>query len=83
MSSSEKRMRDLLYTLVKPLVNHPEEIDITPVDQGGTVLLEVRVSPDDMGKVIGKGGRRAEAIRTIMKAQGSRLGRRVMVDIVG
>ncbi|MDI9497840.1 MAG: KH domain-containing protein [Bacillota bacterium] len=83
MSSSEKRMQDLLYILVKPLVNHPEEIDITPIDQGNTVLLEIRVSPDDMGKVIGKGGRRAEAIRTIMKAQASRLGRRVMVDIVG
>ncbi len=83
MSSSEKRIQDLLHTLVRPLVNHPEEIDITPINQGNTVLLEIRVSPDDMGKVIGKGGRRAEAIRTIMKAQGSRLGRRVMVDIVG
>lgn len=82
MSTEGNRMRDLLHTLIKPLVNHPDEIKINPVEQGGTVLLEVRVDPEDMGKVIGKGGRRAEAIRTVMKAQATRLRRRVVVEIL-
>lgn len=82
MSTETNRMRDLLLTLIRPLVNHPDEININPVEQGGTVVLEVRVDPEDMGKVIGKGGRRAEAIRTVMKAQASRLRRRVIVDIL-
>ncbi|NJP39879.1 KH domain-containing protein [Oscillospiraceae bacterium HV4-5-C5C] len=75
-------MSGLLKTLINPLVNHPEDINIQPAEQGNTVVLEVRVNPEDMGKVIGKGGRRAEALRTVMKAQATRLGRRVVVDIL-
>lgn len=82
MTDDRQRMQALLRTLVTPLVNHPEDIEINPIEQGGTVVLEIRVAPDDMGKVIGKGGRRAEALRTVMKAQATRLGRRVLVDIV-
>ena len=82
MSSEGNRMRDLLLTLIRPLVNHPDEININPIEQGGTVLLEVRVDPEDMGKVIGKGGRRSEVIRTVMKAQATRLRRRVVVEIL-
>ncbi len=82
MSAESNRMRDLLLTLIRPLVNNPDEIHINPVEQGGTVVLEVKVDPEDMGKVIGKGGRRAEALRTVMRAQASRLHRRVIVDIL-
>lgn len=75
-------MRDLLLTLLRPLVNHPDEIQINPVERGNSVTLEVRVNKDDMGKIIGKGGRRAEALRTVLKAQAARLDKRVSLDIL-
>lgn len=75
-------MRDMLLSLLRPLVNEPESIQINPVEQGKTLLLEVRVAKDDMGKIIGKGGRRAEALRTVLKAQAARLNCRVVLDIL-
>ena len=53
------------------------------INQGGTVILELTVAKDDMGKVIGKKGKRAQAIRSVMKAKATREGKRVVVDIVG
>lgn len=74
-------MKELLQTIINPLVTHPELIKIDEIDQGRTVVLELRVAPDDMGKVIGKQGRRAQAIRSVMKALATRQGRRVIVNI--
>ncbi len=75
-------MKDLLHTIVKPLVANPAAIVINESDQGNTVYLELSVDQSDMGKVIGRQGRRAQAIRTVMKARASLLGKRVVVDIV-
>ncbi len=74
-------MKDLLMTVVKPLVSDPSAVVINQLDQGHTVVLELKVAPEDMGKVIGKQGRRAQAIRAIVKARATRLGKRVIVDI--
>ena len=74
-------MKDLLETIIRPLVNHPEDISIEELNQGKTVILQLKVAPDDMGKVIGKQGRRAQAIRSVMKALAARQGKRVVVDI--
>ncbi len=74
-------MKDLLETIIRPLVSHPEDISIEEIDQGKTVVLQLKVAPDDMGKVIGKQGRRAQAIRSVMKALATRQGKRVVVDI--
>lgn len=82
MGNETNRMRDLLLTLLRPLVNYPDEIRINPVEKGNYVTLEVRVNKDDMGKIIGKGGRRADALRTILKAQGNRFSKRVSLDIL-
>ncbi len=76
-------MSELLTTIAKTLVSNPEEVSVKESERGNTVVLELSVSPEDMGKIIGKGGRRAQAIRTIMKAKYIRDGRRVIVDIVG
>ncbi|MDD3931303.1 MAG: KH domain-containing protein [Clostridiaceae bacterium] len=76
-------MTDLLHTIVKPLVNNPDAIAITPINKGRTIVLELSVDPSDMGKVIGKQGRRAQAIRAVMKARATLQGKRVIVDIVG
>ncbi len=82
MSREDQAMKDLLHTIVKPLVSNPEAIMINQVNQGSTIVLELKVDQADMGKVIGKQGRRAQAIRSIMKARATLQGKRVVVDIV-
>ncbi|MEI8198617.1 MAG: KH domain-containing protein [Eubacteriales bacterium] len=75
-------MSDLLVSMAKALVTNPDSVSVKETDRGNTVVLELSVDPEDMGKVIGKGGKRAQAIRTIMKAKYLRTGKRVIVDIV-
>jgi uncharacterized protein len=82
VSREDNAMKELLDAIVRPLVSDPDAIVISQLDQGHTLVLELRVAPEDMGKVIGKQGRRAQAIRTIIKARATRQGRRVIVDIV-
>jgi uncharacterized protein len=75
-------MKELLLTVVRPLVTDPASVSVNQLDQGHTIVLELKVAPEDMGKVIGKQGRRAQAIRAIVKARATRLGKRVVVDII-
>ncbi|HVL94785.1 MAG TPA: KH domain-containing protein [Solirubrobacteraceae bacterium] len=75
--------RDLLEYLAKALVDHPEKVKVEEFDEeGGPLVLELSVGEDDYGQVIGRGGRTASAIRTVVKAAGSRQDRRVLIDIV-
>ena len=76
-------MKELVETIAKALVDHPEEVTVTEKVDGKNVEINLHVASGDMGKVIGKGGRRAQAIRSIMKAKYLREGKRVIVDIVG
>jgi predicted RNA-binding protein YlqC (UPF0109 family) len=74
---------DVLVYLAKSLVDHPEAVEVTPIEEDdGELVLELRVHPDDMGKVIGKRGRTAKAIRTMVKAAATREGTSATVDIV-
>ena len=75
-------MKELLKTVVKPLPHHPEELQIEESREGRKIKLEVKVDPDDMGRIIGKGGKRANANRSVMKAKGTIDGVRIIVDIV-
>lgn len=75
-------MVDLLKTLVEPLVDNMDDVRIDEIDRGNTIVLEVRVGPEDMGRIIGRRGRRAQAIRSVMRAKAKDLGKRVIVDIV-
>lgn len=75
-------MKDFLRILITPLVRYPEEISIVSNERNRQQILEIHVAPEDMGRVIGKGGKRANAIRTIMKARAALEGRHVMVEIV-
>jgi predicted RNA-binding protein YlqC (UPF0109 family) len=74
-------MKELLKTLVTPLVDHPEDIEIREIRRGQQTILKLTVAPEDMGRVIGKGGRRATAIRAVVKAKASVERRRVLIDI--
>jgi uncharacterized protein len=74
---------EVLEYIAKSLVDHPDDVEVTEVeDEGGELVLELRVHPDDMGKVIGKRGRTAKAIRTMVKAAATREGTSATVEIV-
>ena len=76
-------MRDLLEYLARGLVEHPDQVRVKEVhEDDGATVLELSVADDDYGNVIGRGGRTAAALRTVVKAAASRDKRRVFVDIV-
>ena len=75
-------MKDLLTYIAKSLVEHPDAVNVTEVNRDDSLVLELRVSPDDMGKVIGKHGRIAKEIRSIIKAAALKDNIKVSVDIV-
>ena len=75
-------MKELLEAIVKTLVQFPQEVNVTLIERDDAQLLELRVNPADMGKVIGKQGRIAKAIRTVMRAASGRDGKKVIVDII-
>ena len=74
---------ELLTYMAKSLVSNPDEVNVKKTERGNTVIFELSVASEDMGKIIGKNGKRAQAIRSIMKAKYLKTGKRVVVDIVG
>lgn len=74
--------KEMVEYLAKALVDHPEAVDVTQVEGDKSIILELRVEPSDMGKVIGRRGRVAQAIRTIAKAAAVRDKKMVHVEIV-
>jgi uncharacterized protein len=73
---------ELLEFLVRALVEDPEAVKVEELEEDGDLVYEITVADDDLGRVIGRGGRVANAIRTIAKAAAVRLDRRVIVDIL-
>ena len=75
-------MKELLTYMIQNLVDHPDEVSVTEREAGSETVFEVRVADGDMGKVIGKQGKIAKAIRTVVKAAASMENMHVSVDIV-
>ncbi|NMB96894.1 MAG: KH domain-containing protein [Clostridiaceae bacterium] len=75
-------MKELLEIIVKSLVDNPEDVVINEIEGEKSLILELKVAADDMGKVIGKQGRIAKAIRTVMKAAAVKEDKRVVVEII-
>ena len=75
-------MRELVEVIAKALVDNPDEVVVTEKTEGKTLVLEVKVADSDMGKVIGKQGRIAKAIRAVVKAAASKEDKKVIVDIM-
>lgn len=75
-------MTELVEIIAKALVDHPEQVTVNQVEGEQSVIIELRVAPEDMGKVIGKQGRIAKAIRTVVKAAAAKEGKRVVVEII-
>lgn len=76
-------MGELVKFIACSLVEHPEQVDVRETQGADAVIIELRVSPDDMGKVIGKQGRIAKAIRSVVKAASARHPKPVFVEIIG
>ncbi len=74
-------MKDLVEVIAKALVDNPDEVVVTEKTEGKTVTVELHVAPSDMGKVIGKQGRIAKAIRSVVKAASSKDNKKVEVEI--
>lgn len=75
-------MKELLTYIAQNLVEHPEEVTVTEIPGGQDTVLELRVAPSDMGKVIGRQGRIAKEIRALMRSVAQRKGQRVTVEIM-
>ncbi len=75
-------MADLLAYLARQLVDEPDAVSVEEVEREGAVVLELRVAKDDIGKVIGRQGRIARALRAVVRASGARSHRRVLLEIV-
>jgi predicted RNA-binding protein YlqC (UPF0109 family) len=75
-------MKDLVEAIAKALVDHPEQVQVKSVDGEQVTVLELRVHPDDLGKVIGRQGRTAKSIRTILGAAGMKLRKRLTLEIL-
>ena len=72
---------DLVEFLARRLVEHADEVSVEEVEEDGALVIRLRVAPDDLGRVIGRGGRIARALRTVVRACGAREDRRVVLEI--
>lgn len=75
-------MVELVRSIAVSLVEHPEQVEVSQSEVDGTTVIQLKVAEDDMGMVIGKQGRIAKAIRTVVKAAATKENRKVMVEIV-
>jgi predicted RNA-binding protein YlqC (UPF0109 family) len=73
---------ELVEYLARRLVEHGDQVSVDEVEEDGTLVIRLRVAPDDLGRVIGRGGRIARAMRTLVRAGAAHGGRRVMLEIV-
>jgi hypothetical protein len=75
-------MKDRVEAIAKALVDHPEQVQVRSVDGEQVTVLELRVHPEDLGKVIGRQGRTAKSIRTILGAAGMKIRKRLTLEIL-
>ncbi len=76
------QLKNLLLVLARALVDEPERVEVSSIESDSRVDLELRVAPDDMGRVIGRQGRTIRAIRSVVKAASVKLGKRVNVEVL-
>ncbi len=75
-------MKDLIKYIAQALVDHPEQVEVSEVEGNQTSVLELKVAKDDLGKVIGKQGRTARAMRTILSASSAKIKKRTVLEII-
>ncbi len=77
-----RKMKELIEYIAKSLVDDPSQVVVTEIEGSTSVILELRVAPDDMGRVIGRNGRVANAMRTLLRVLAAKQGKRVTLEIV-
>jgi predicted RNA-binding protein YlqC (UPF0109 family) len=75
-------MKDLINRIAQAMVDHPDQVQVTEVEGNQTTVLELKVAKEDLGKIIGKQGRNARAIRTILGAASAKLKKRTVLEIL-
>jgi len=75
-------MKELVFLLARSLVNHPDDVEVKETQSDTASILELKVAREDLGRIIGKQGRTAKSIRTILNAAASRTNRKVVLEIV-
>jgi predicted RNA-binding protein YlqC (UPF0109 family) len=75
-------LKDLIHAIASELVDHPDQVEVSELAGDNNTVIELRVAREDIGKVIGKEGRTAQSMRTILTAVSTKLGRRAHLDIV-
>ena len=75
-------MKELVEFIARSLVDNPDDVQVTEIQEKNSIIIELRVAPDDMGKVIGKQGKIAKSIRTLAKAAAAKAGKKVAVEIM-
>lgn len=79
---SEGRMKELVAYMAQALVDHPEEVRVEEITEARSTIYELHVAPSDMGRVIGKNGRVANAMRSLLRVASTRSGKRAILEIV-
>lgn len=82
MSNESSNLRDLVEFMAKSLVDHPDSVEVQEIDGEQTTVVELKVAKEDLGKVIGKQGRTARSMRTILNAASTKLQKRSVLEIV-
>ena len=75
-------MKDLIVVIAKALVDHPEDVEVTEIEGKQASVLELKVAKEDIGKIIGKHGRTAQAIRTILSAASTKIRKRCILELI-
>jgi predicted RNA-binding protein YlqC (UPF0109 family) len=75
-------VKELVEIIAKALVDHPDQVRITEIHGGYTLVIELKTAKEDVGKIIGKRGQNAQAMRTILNAASAKLGKRVILEII-
>jgi predicted RNA-binding protein YlqC (UPF0109 family) len=81
-SGGDDAMKELITLLAKALVDHPDQVQVTEVEGNQTTVLELKVAKEDIGKIIGKEGRNARAMRVILGAASAKLKKRTVLEII-
>lgn len=81
-SMNDPSLKEVVETIAKALVDSPDDVAVTEIDAEAAIVLELRVAPEDLGKVIGKQGRTARAMRTLLRAAGMKLRKRFVLEIL-
>jgi len=76
------QLKDLTLRMAQAVVNEPEQVNVEEVEGASMIVLELRVAPDDMGRIIGKDGRVANAMRTLLRTSAAKDGKRVNLEII-